>query len=739
MHPAANSRGISNHNNNTNNNSKSSDDSAAATALRGASLAWTHEKVERVPPSQSLQPHTHTNKDHDAALTAATASAAAGRARIPKEQHQGFIAARLHQLGAASAHTTTYLAPTQAAGLGRADAKSPSLIAATLAASRSASPNAAARTVRRVGSVGTLSSLSSGGGDAVDLRSLAPTGSLVHRFERKRGDRGPDKGTVSPPEENGSSADERLRVPAKASVRKPKSKSEGQPPTPPPARQSNTELLPSKRPPSPPAITPARVSKPKPKTPVVNKGQTRSMAPTPSPRGSSPPRSQSTPKSSTKSLQKVESRSSTPPKLSPSSRRPMTPTSMPNSNQPTLTTSSTQQRQPSPLAQGIGKTGTVVVTPSRSPSTPQTRQTPSSTESQSPSPPVIQKLMPEVVSPQPRRISKSALSPINSPHLALNPVQSISPPSPDPPKRSPEPKRPPTPPKPRGSTKVEQPTARGRPRGKSDASTRAKSGSIGMSHTGGRSVPPPPVRQANSRHAPPLPSRGQTIISAPSSPTRDAPRRRLTNPSTTSLQLGSLTDAIVAGSLASARITPHNTGTSLPPLNLPKRQKSPKLLQTLRQPVSLSDEESDRHKKAHHPKLRKGKHAHHEGSRKRWREEITQRERKRYEGLWASNRGYLLNGSPSSSVGDVTKDLTQYVANIVVREVWRRSRLPVDELAEIWDLVDRDRGGMLNKQEFVVGTWLVDQRLKGRKVPARVMDSVWGSANGVTIRKPKNR
>jgi hypothetical protein len=142
--------------------------------------------------------------------------------------------------------------------------------------------------------------------------------------------------------------------------------------------------------------------------------------------------------------------------------------------------------------------------------------------------------------------------------------------------------------------------------------------------------------------------------------------------------------------------------------------------------------------------LRKGKHAHHEGSRKKWREEIRPRERKRYEALWASNRGILLTDtrmmSPATSISsDLDRDVSQCVANVVVREVWRRSRLPVDELAEIWDLVDRGRSGMLSRAEFVVGTWLVDQRLKGRKVPAKVTDSVWGSANGVMVKGPNGK
>lgn len=188
----------------------------------------------------------------------------------------------------------------------------------------------------------------------------------------------------------------------------------------------------------------------------------------------------------------------------------------------------------------------------------------------------------------------------------------------------------------------------------------------------------------------------------------------------------------MAGSLASSRLTPSNTGSSQPPVP-PVRHKSPRLLQTLRQPHNLSDDEIDRHKKSHLRKLHKGKHAHHEGSRKKWRDEITSRERKRYEAVWASNRGLHLD--PPRHHDD--PDTSQQVANVVVREIWKRSRLPEDELAEVWDLVDRDGRGALSRQAFVVGMWLVDQRLRGRKIPSKVSESVWGSANGVRVTKPK--
>ncbi|KAL2181476.1 uncharacterized protein P884DRAFT_326176 [Thermothelomyces heterothallicus CBS 202.75] len=289
--------------------------------------------------------------------------------------------------------------------------------------------------------------------------------------------------------------------------------------------------------------------------------------------------------------------------------------------------------------------------------------------------------------------------------------------------------------------------------------------------------------------------------------------------STTNLTLGSLTNAIVASNIASARLTP--TSSSQPPpvpaprrsgrsplrphhtadsirsqlgrggsgsrspsrRNAPQQQqqqqphKTGVLLQTLRSPhTSLSDDEDARRQQLHHHHRRRNKvlgggnrkHAHHEGSRRRWRDEITPRERRRYEAVWASNRGLLLrpgwavqytaadgdepegggkreaeadsqdddnNNNNNNNILDQSRappgrPEAELVVNVVARDIWSRSRLPADELAEVWDLVDRDRRGALGRDEFVVGMWLIDQRLRGRKIPARVSRSVWDSVAG---------
>ncbi|KAI1751447.1 hypothetical protein F4782DRAFT_504980 [Xylaria castorea] len=230
------------------------------------------------------------------------------------------------------------------------------------------------------------------------------------------------------------------------------------------------------------------------------------------------------------------------------------------------------------------------------------------------------------------------------------------------------------------------------------------------------------------------PARPQSVNPASAPPLSRPPLLH----SSSNLPLDSLTNAIVAGSLASARATPTKPPTP------PPRKQTPHMRQTLRAPRTKSDEEvngiASQHKKKPLGKLSsRKKHAHHEGARRRWREVITARERQRYEGLWASNRGLLLNNPGASANSLQNTHTSQLVANVVVRDIWARSRLPFDELAEVWDLVDTQGRGALDKAQFVVGMWIIDQRLRGRKIPRKVSDSVWGSVKGVRVLVPKGK
>ncbi|KAF4980477.1 hypothetical protein FZEAL_3522 [Fusarium zealandicum] len=580
--------------------------SDAAAALRGATLAFNKKKPAPPPPQKD-----------NGALTAATSAErsrspakplgahSTGGSIIDTEQHGhngGAVAARLKQLGTSPGQ----LYPS----VTRTDPKSASFIAATLAASRSASPSPKARTPRRKTSIGSSSS----SGDVVDSGSIAPTGSLISMFEQTR---------VGDPVKRAS--------PKRSPARPPLDSTESIPEEPAPYFEG----------------TPTLKSKPR-------------------------------------------------PRLNP---------------------------KPRPLT---------------------------------PPPQAVSKPALEILSPEPIRPTKPVLRPKTPPQIIMRHATEVtSTPSPDPQKRSPRAKQkpkqcPPTPPQPRGTSK---------PKAQTKPSTQEKIPTAIPKHAAPelpRPVSTPITRrpttsdtvssddtfvsassiQSPVRNSPPaLPPKRKTAKSTPSSPSRSVRRYSPKSSSANNLPLESLTNAIMAGSLASARLTPHNTGGSLAP-TLPRRQKSPRMMQTLRQPAKHLDEDSDRHKKKPLHKLHSsGKHSHHEGSRKKWREEITLRERKRYEAVWASNRGLLLD-MPNTPFGAMDGDVSGYVLNVVVREIWKRSRLPVDELAEVWDLVDRKGQGVLGRPEFVVGMWLIDQRLRGRKIPAKVSDSVWGSANGMVV-KPK--
>ncbi|KAH1715494.1 Increased rDNA silencing protein [Aspergillus fumigatus] len=224
-----------------------------------------------------------------------------------------------------------------------------------------------------------------------------------------------------------------------------------------------------------------------------------------------------------------------------------------------------------------------------------------------------------------------------------------------------------------------------------------------------------------------------------------------------------MSDAIVASSLASRKAF---SAKKVPPPPPPQRQlrthpllrpntpssdsprsssPAPSLRHTLRPATKVGEEELDHHKHRKHI-IRRHPHKHHEGDRKRWQSEVTEKERKRYEGVWAANKGLLIpisNSKERSSLEEVSCEgyppsASEMVLNIAVREIWARSRLPSSILEKIWNLVDRQKIGLLTREEFVVGMWLIDQQLKGHKLPVEVPGSVWDSVRGVPgIRIPK--
>ncbi|KLJ09724.1 hypothetical protein EMPG_14847 [Blastomyces silverae] len=213
------------------------------------------------------------------------------------------------------------------------------------------------------------------------------------------------------------------------------------------------------------------------------------------------------------------------------------------------------------------------------------------------------------------------------------------------------------------------------------------------------------------------------------------------------LSESSLAGALAASSLASSRAPspskknppppppPHRgsrSRASLNPLHSPHKNESRTpsptkgMRQTLRQEPKSDDEAKRLKKFQRHRIIKTHPNKHREGDRKRWRDRITDRERKRYEGVWAANRGLLIHERSPPGSGAPLRDM---VLNLVVRDIWSRSRLQPIVLGQIWDLVCHHGRRMLTRQEFVVGMWLIDQCLKGRKLPIKVSQSVWDSVH----------
>ena len=219
-----------------------------------------------------------------------------------------------------------------------------------------------------------------------------------------------------------------------------------------------------------------------------------------------------------------------------------------------------------------------------------------------------------------------------------------------------------------------------------------------------------------------------------------------------------LANAMVASSLASSRVSSPQHAAPPP---LPNRRQRHQTFAFSRTPSPTkggirhtlrkaeTDSESDeeellhpygKHKKKRH--LRKHPNKHSEGDRKRWRDAVTERERKRYEGVWAANKGLYcsftrseqatIDKSPTSDQAESLQAAAgDQVSNIIARDIWSRSKLSDATLETIWDLVDNDCVGRLTKDEFVVGLFLIDYCLKGRKLPVKVSESVWASVRGL--------
>ncbi|OLN85691.1 Increased rDNA silencing protein 4 [Colletotrichum chlorophyti] len=714
--------------------------SDAAAALRGASLAFNKTKPKPIPP-----PKRNPGRNADTSLAAASTASHLDHSRSTspiQRHHTGASIAttpenRFGRDGTADMRDrlSTFLASSPATSTAshlsphtRLDPKSPSYIAATLAASRSASPtpqphpspkgltpaqlnqlhqmqnaraNGGKRGRRGSGESGSVASSL----DLPDTTSIPATGHLITMFERGE-DVDPIKrsggGTTRPKPR--PLTPERELSPSRATAARMR------------IEQGADSEVPQKQPPlkakpkpKPRPVTPTPVAKPE-------------LAETATPQAKKPaPKIAKQPASPLKSLGHRRSGSE---QLQPARKAQ-------NEFGGLLAAAEIPElRSKSQLTRVSIKQTTTPVSKAP-PATPEPRRSRTKAAQTAPSsPPTVKSSDAVVVSPKPTRPASQAKL------------------------------RPPTPPQPRGTAgkaKEAEGLLVGRPKSMalvynhgpprepfSPPEPESRPSTADTSSSNDTFVSASSVQTAMPDPTPARPAarQVQSTRSTPNhasineSPSRTTPRRTPAS-SSASLPLDSLSNAIMAGSLAAARLTPSNTGNStLPPPSLPSRTKSPRMRQTLRQPPSKSDDEDEMRKKKHQRASKK--HSHREGTRRRWRDEITLRERRRYEAVWASNRGALLVNTPQDSEAPpLPDDAADCVVNVIAREIWRRSRLPQEELSEVWDLVDRGRRGMLCKAEFVVGMWLIDQRLRGRKIPRKVSASVWDSAQGIKVLSPK--
>ncbi|KAF8941904.1 Increased rDNA silencing protein [Haplosporangium gracile] len=69
----------------------------------------------------------------------------------------------------------------------------------------------------------------------------------------------------------------------------------------------------------------------------------------------------------------------------------------------------------------------------------------------------------------------------------------------------------------------------------------------------------------------------------------------------------------------------------------------------------------------------------------------------------------------------------EYLEGTKIYAIYVRSRLDSPTLAQIWDLVDIDNAGRLNKAQFCMGLYLIDERLGTGLIPLEVSDELWVS------------
>ncbi|VEU22270.1 DEKNAAC103280, partial [Brettanomyces naardenensis] len=137
---------------------------------------------------------------------------------------------------------------------------------------------------------------------------------------------------------------------------------------------------------------------------------------------------------------------------------------------------------------------------------------------------------------------------------------------------------------------------------------------------------------------------------------------------------------------------------------------------------------------------------------------VEENEKKLYSAVWAANKGVYCDKNVAlqedATIRDFVRDLSnERIHGLIVREIWKRSRLADLVLAKIWSLLMDHRKQLyvraepdgqdlnseqfdditLTEEEFIVGMWLIDQCLYGRKLPKVIGDEVWKSVDTISF------
>lgn len=147
----------------------------------------------------------------------------------------------------------------------------------------------------------------------------------------------------------------------------------------------------------------------------------------------------------------------------------------------------------------------------------------------------------------------------------------------------------------------------------------------------------------------------------------------------------------------------------------------PKMLRTTLRTDKLDSKHKKKKKKSHSKEFDELKPwKHHKNSTS-----VSDNERQLYQTVWEENKNSYI---PVSS--------EDRVSGLVVRELWKRSHLSDEVLAKIWELLIDHRNKddqssqsitSLSESEFIVGMWMIDQSLYGRKLPKVIGPEVWDS------------